>query len=368
MGGGAGVSAIGLLVAAIGGAMAAAGAVAAEPGPLSSPPLTTAQLAGQRVVHGFSGAAPGPDLVARIRRGEVGGVIIMGANVRSPTQLRRLTDRLQAIPRPASLDAPLLVMIDQEGGAVRRIHGAPERSASAIGRQGPAVAARAGLAAGRLLAASGVNVNLAPVVDVGDPGSALGRVGRLFGAAPAAVSIHALAFERGQRRAGILGTAKHFPGLGAAAVNTDDAPVTISASRAHLRSRHMRPFAAMIAHGVPLVMTSSAIYSGLHPGTPALLSARVVRGELRNRLGFGGVVITDALDTPALAATGSADRVTSRAAAAGNDLLLYISEARGARAAQVLRAELVSGRQSRVRAHEHLGRVMELRRRLAASD
>ena len=165
---------VALLVAGV-----AAGAPPA-PAPAAAA-LGPAQLAGQRRVFGFSGTEPPPALVRRIRRGEAGAVVLFSANVPSPSAARSLVARLQAVPRPPALDVPLLVMIDQEGGLVRRLDGPPTRRASEIGQAGPAAARAAGRATGRFLAGVGVNVDLAPVADVARPGSFLEDTGRAFG-------------------------------------------------------------------------------------------------------------------------------------------------------------------------------------------
>lgn len=325
---------------------------------------SVAQLAGQRMVYGFSGTTPPADLVRRIRRGEAGAVIIMGGNVASRAALRHLTARLQAIPRPAAVDEPLLIMVDQEGGQVRRIVGPPGRSAAQMGDAGPRSTRAAGVATGRMLRAVGVGVDLAPVADVARPGSALSRFGRIFGATPARVSRSAVAFADGLRTGGAMATAKHFPGLGAARVNTDDAPVTIHRSATQMRRVDMRPFEALIAHRVPLVMTTAAIYPAFDRGTPALLSRRIVTGELRDRLGFAGVVVTDALDTPALAPVGGDGAVAVRAAGAGNDLMLNIGFGRSVAGANGIAAALRSGRLKEDEARASLRRILALRARL----
>lgn len=338
------------------------GSPAASPaGHAAHPAPSVRQLAGQRIVVGFPGTRPPAWLVRSIRRGDTGGVILMGANVANRSALARLTAQLQAISRPASVDEPLLIMVDQEGGAVRRIAGPPVLSAARMGAGDPRVTRAAGRSAGRMLRSLGVTVDLAPVADVAGPESALAREGRTFGRQPRRVARHAVAFAAGLRAAGVLATAKHFPGLGAARVNTDQAPVSIRRSAAVLRRVDAQPFAALIAHDVPLVMTSAAVYPALDPGRPALLSAAVVRGELRGRLGFAGTIITDALDTPALAAVGDDRTVAVRAAQAGNDLLLYIDPVRGATAADALAVALADGRLDRRAARVSFARVMALR-------
>jgi beta-N-acetylhexosaminidase len=323
--------------------------------------LTPGQLAGQRVVTGFSGYRAPPDLLRRIRRGKVGGVILFAQNVSSRTQVARLVRRLQSVPRPNALDEPLLVMVDQEGGPVRRIPGPPRRSAAEIGATGRlSVARRAGRAAGRNLRAANVNVNLAPVSDVARPGSAMEREGRAFGRRARKVARFAGAFAAGLRRTGVLATAKHFPGFGAARANTDLTRVTIDTPRKRLRRVDERPYRALFQRGLRLVMLSTAIYSALDPGTPAAFSRPIARGELRRRLGFRGVSMTDALGTPATAPYGSPPQVAVRAARAGVDLMLYSSYSSAKAAARTLARAIQRGRVRRSRAS--VRRILEVRR------
>ena len=327
--------------------------------------LTPAQLAGQRVVAGFSGYSPPRNLLRRIGRGKVGGVLLFGHNVKSRRQVRRMVGRLQSVRRPPALDEPLLVMVDQEGGPVRRIPGPPRRSAAAIGATGRVGAARkAGRAAGRNLRAARVNVNLAPVADVARPGSAMERERRAYGRRPRKVARFAGAFASGLRTTGVLATGKHFPGFGAARANTDNTRVTIHTPRKRLRAVDERPYRALFRRGVRLVMLSTAIYPALHPGVPAAFSRRIARGELRRRLGFRGVSMTDALGTPATAPFGGPAQVGVRAARAGVDLLLYASYAAGKAGARGLARAIRRGRIHRSRVQASVRRILEVRRSL----
>ena len=345
-------------------AVAAAGVGGAEAGSAVRD-LTPGQLAGQRIVTGFSGYRAPDDLLRRIRHGKVGGVILFAQNVRSARQVARQVRRLQSVPRPPAVDQPLLVMVDQEGGPVRRIPGPPRRSAAEIGATGRVnTARRAGRAAGRLLRSARVNVNLAPVADVARAGSAMEREGRAYGRRPGKVARFAGAFASGLRQTGVLATGKHFPGFGAARANTDLTRVTINTPRKRLRSVDERPYRALFRRGVRLVMLSTAIYTALDPGTPAAFSRRIARGELRRRLGFRGASMTDALGTPATAPFGSPPQVAVRAARAGVDVMLYSSYPTAKAAARTLARAIRHGRVHHSRAEASVRRILEVRRSL----
>jgi beta-N-acetylhexosaminidase len=351
------------LVLALAVAAGCAGAASPRREAPALPPVTPAQLAGQRLVFAFSGTRVPPELERRIRRGEAAGVILFGGNIASRPALRRLTRDLQAIPRPPGLQAPLLVMIDQEGGLVQRLDGPPGASASAMGRMAPGAVRTLGRATGRLLRSVGVNVDLAPVADVARPGSAIGGQLRSFGPDPARVGLLASAFASGLADAGVAATAKHFPGLGSSAETTDEAPVRITLPRARLRAVDLAPYADLVRARVPLVMLATAVYPALDR-RPAALSRIVVRGELRTRLGFRGVTVTDALDTPALAPFGGPAAAAAAAAAAGSDVILMGSYAQSVRAAAALQAGLRSGRLREEPFRDAVARILALRARL----
>jgi beta-N-acetylhexosaminidase len=342
-------------------AAAAADRPAPATAPSAAPALTLRQLVGQRMVFAYDGLVPPADLRRRIARGEAAGVILFARNVRSAAQVRATVRGLQAIRRPAGLRAPLLVMADQEGGPVRRIPGAPRRAAADVRDAG---AARAdGRAAARTLRAAGVTMDLAPVADVPRPGAALERERRTYRRPAANVAALAGAFAAGLRAGGVRATAKHFPGFGAAGVNTDVSPARIPTPLATLRSVDARPFAALIAAGVDAVMLSTAVYPALDP-RPAAFSRRWVTGELRGRLRFRGVTIADDLDTPAVRHHGSVGRRALLAVRAGVDLPLFAGgHAVGARAADGLLAAARAGSVSRAELERGARRVLALRAR-----
>lgn len=312
--------------------------------------LTLAQAAGQRLVFPYAGSRPPRALERRIRRGEAAGVILFARNIRGSAALRRTIDRLQRLPRPKGLDAPLLVMVDQEGGRVRRLPGSPVHGAGATPSR---AAARAnGRAAARTLRAAHVNVDLAPVVDVARPGSAIDREGRTYGRDAAAVAARAGAFADGLRAGGVAPVLKHFPGMGAATVNTDDAPARITRPLAELRRVDLEPYREILgspSRGIraPAVMVATAVYPSLDP-RPAAFSSRWVGGQLRGRLGFTGVVMTDDLQTPAVTRFGTPAQLAYFAARAGVDMPLFAKTyTAGARAAAGLQDAVRAGALSR---------------------
>ena len=275
--------------------------------------LSLVQQVGQTLILRFAGTEA-PGYVRRaLRQRRVAGVILFRDNVVSPDQLRSLTGALRrAGGQP-------VVAVDQEGGDIRIIPWAPPFSSAPAQASAGTVAADA-RAAARALRDVGITVSLAPVADVPSvPSAAL--AGRSFGSDPGAVAAAVRAAVAGWRQGGVAATAKHFPGLGGAQVNTDDAPATVTRTAAALDAVDLRPFRAAVEAGVPLVMVGHARYPGVDGARIASQSPAVI-GLLRGRLGFHGVIVTDSMEAAASLATGSIEQVSQRALEAGADLLL----------------------------------------------
>lgn len=326
--------------------------------------LPPGQLAGQRMVAGFEGAKPPRALRKAIRLGRIGGVILFSDNLPDRQAARRLTRRLQAIPRPERLRRfPLLIMVDQEGGLVKRLSGAPKSSAGGMGRRGPAYARRQGLLTGRNLRNVGINMNLAPVLDVARPGGDILATDRAFGMTVRRVSRTAIPFAEGLEAAGVASTAKHFPGLGMIRLNTDFAVQRVRLGRARLRRIDEAPYRPFTATGGDAVMVGTAIYTAFG-SRPAAFNRRIVRGELRGRIGFDGVTITDALGTVAATAFGGPRKTSVAAARAGVDLLLFGDLAFPLRGQLALRNRLVDGSLGLAGFRGSVDRILRLRVRL----
>jgi beta-N-acetylhexosaminidase len=330
--------------------------------------LSSLQLAGQRVIYSYSGLTVPAALLQAITAGQAAGVIFFGGNISSPAQIASVVNQLVAAQQASPVAAPLLLMTDQEGGEVRRLPGAPAMSEKQIGASAhPAAAARtAGAGAAQNLSGVGMNVNLAPVLDVYyQAGNFIDQFQRSYSSQVSVVTECGQAFITAQQQAGVAATAKHFPGLGSAATSqdTDAGPVTLDVSLSGLRGRDEVPYPAAIAAGVKLVMASWAIYPALDATHPAGLSTAWVQGELRGRLGFGGVTITDAIEAGALTAFGSYGQRAVLAAQAGMDLLLCSAQdpGEGQSVTSALASALESGQLGSTSFNAAVSRVTALR-------
>jgi beta-N-acetylhexosaminidase len=335
-----------------------------QPSPASL--LSPRQLVGERLVAGFPGTTvPGP-LRQMVRRGELAGVILFEANLRSRAAGRHLVAELESIRRPAGLRDPLLVMVDQEGGQVKRLDGPPSASARQMGAAGAAASRAQGEATAANLRRVGINVDLAPVLDVARPEGTIAATDRGFGSTTAAVEAAALPFAAGLQAAGVAATAKHFPGLGMAVENTDFAVQRVDLTKQTLRAVDERPYRRFVAAGGKLVMLSTAIYPAFSP-KPAAFARSIATGELRQRIGFDGVSITDALESVAVRDFGGPASAALAAATAGTDLLLFADYRAAAGAGRALLRRLRSTPAARGAFVASARRVLRLRRSLPAS-
>jgi beta-N-acetylhexosaminidase len=328
-----------------------------------APALPLAQLAGARIVAGFNGTAPPAALREGIRAGHVAGVVLYAENLPTRAAARRLIAGLQSIPRPPAMRDPLLILVDQEGGLVKRIDGAPFHSAEEIGQRGAAFARREGRRTARNLRSVGVNVDIAPVLDVPRPGSPIAETHRGYGTSPAAVSVIGVAFAEGLQAGGVAATAKHFPGFGAAMDDSDVEVSRIGLSKARLRAVDEVPYRRYASAGGDLVMVAAATYPAFSE-RPAAFSRALVSGELRQRLGYRGTVMTDALDTVSVAAFGDPAQTGPAAARAGCDLLLFTEPGPAEAARRSLVRQLRAGSLDARQFEESARRVLDLRAEL----
>lgn len=267
-------------------------------------------------------------LTAALRQNPPGGVILFDRNVDGTTQnfsssasLKELTAQLRALTV-----APLLIAVDQEGGKVRRLKerdgfpGFP--AAEELGKCGPEQCAASAAAMAELLAEHGINLNLAPVADLRlNPASPIiARYGRSFSSDPTCAADCCRAFIEAHRRCGVACCLKHFPGHGSAKGDTHLGFVDISEDWQEIE---LEPYRLLIRDGLAdAVMTAHVVHRGLEPeGLPASLSPAVTT-LLRQRLGFGGLLITDDLQMKAVTAQYGYKEAVRWAVLAGADMLI----------------------------------------------
>jgi beta-N-acetylhexosaminidase len=286
--------------------------------------MSLAERVGQLFMVGFDGTEVTPDLKAWMATYGWGGVIIFDRNVESPAQLLTLTRGLQAAVR-ARGHTPLLIAVDQEGGRVARLK-APFTafpSMAMVGQTGTAqLASRVGEAIAAELAAVGINVDMAPVLDVrSNPANTV--IGdRAFSSDPQGVARLGTAFMHGMHAAGVLAVGKHFPGHGDTLLDSHVALPVCERTVAQLNACELLPFQAVIAAGLEAIMTAHVIYQAWDSCLPATLPSLILTGILRGKMGFQGVIISDDLGMAAVAETMPWEEVPVQALRAGVDLLL----------------------------------------------
>lgn len=321
-------------------------------------------LIGARLAVGIPGPDATEEVVERLGATRAQTLVVFSRNFASPEQfvglLRRLEERLTR---------RFLVMVDHEGGRIIRFGAGVTRFADAmtVGRAAaPDAVERQGRTEAEELRRLGVHVNLAPCVDVLVDGSDPVIGDRSYGRDPARVSQLSAARIRGLQSGGVAACAKHFPGLGAVQRDPHQTLPTIGLDRDAMRAAHLPPFAAAIEAGVAMVMSSHVCYPllGDPPGLPATFSPSLIRGLLREAMGFDGALLTDDLEMGALRAFGAIADSCIRATEAGHDLLLICSDLAAAEASCVaLRGAYRSGRLSRAELEASVARLERVRRR-----
>ena len=281
--------------------------------------LPLKKLVGQTIVGKMGDGGPDKTMLKQVRQGELGNLIVLPHDA---TSLERNVARVQKAAREGG-NPPLPIMINQEGGYVKRLPGPPNMSPNELGRSGDANAAKAeGHSTGGFLANLGVNVNLAPLLDVSLPRTADTIASRTYGPDESKVAELGTGFIEGLQGAGVAATAKHFPGLGLSTVDTDFGRSSVVATPAE-QAAALAPFKAAIDAGVDLVMVSTAVYPNLGSQSPAALANTIVDGQLRNRFGFKGPIITDDLEARSITDLTTSERAAVSALRAGDDLLLF---------------------------------------------
>lgn len=352
---------------------AAAGRAATTPSatasPIPSPALPLDMAIGQVTIVSTGGTTISPGLRHLILDDKVGAVLLFRSNFGDAAGLLRWTHGLLALGRQAALPAPLMVMVDEEGGSVMQVRDgvAPLDSAMSLGRRGTQAVRRAVAANASGLRGLGVGLDLAPDADLRtNPADAV--IGdRSFGSDPAVVGPLVAASVAGLHDAGVGATLKHFPGLGGSPGNPHIAVPTDPVAAVTWRAHAERSFAAGIAAGADCVMVTAVAVPSLDPsGTPAMFSGPII-GLLRHEMGFGGVIVTDSLSMGGVQALHQLPESGVLALQAGADWIMLGNgdPAFEEHAIGAMRAGVTGGRISGNQVQQSARRVIALRQRWA---
>jgi len=328
--------------------------------------MTLDEKIGQMFQVRVSGDEMNDSIRELIETQHIGGIIYFqyNGNLNDPVRSARFSNDLQACAMGTDgKGIPLLLSTDQEGGRVTRITGGcdfPGNMGLGAARS-ELVAQQAAAVMGREIRAVGAQMDLAPVLDVNNnPANPVIGV-RSFGEEPGLVSDLGRAYVRGLQSAGVLATAKHFPGHGDTHVDSHTGLPVVDYDFTTLDTVHGRPFRETIAAGLDAVMTAHIVVNCLDPERPATLSPAVIDGYLRGSLGFDGVVMTDSMGMAGITSGYSIEDATVMAVNAGVDLLSLPPDLD--RAIAALKAAVQSGEIPESRIDQAVARILRLKQR-----
>lgn len=288
--------------------------------------MTDEELLAQIFMFGWAGEQPSKEVTAWVEERFLGNIKIFGWNTDNTEKVAEAVNFLQKKAENGRFKIPLFVATDQEGGMIRHIKGLTSETPGnlAIGASAvPADAYYSGYYIARELAALGINMNFAPTVDLYTNHESTVIGPRSFGEDPEAASVLGAAFAAGTRDAGVLATAKHFPGHGDTSLDSHGRLPVIDIDSETFYSRELVPFKALIAAGIPAVMSAHLSFPGITGSyEPATFSRHLLKTVLREQLGFKGMVVTDdIMMNGATQYAGSVSKAVELAIMAGNDII-----------------------------------------------
>jgi beta-N-acetylhexosaminidase len=334
------------------------------------PQISLRQKIGQMVMVGFNGLALGDSIVADLSQRNLGGVILMGANIQSSSQLSQLTSQLKQ-----KGTSPLFISTDEEGGNVARL-------GKSNGYESTYTAYQLGtifnsvdstrMTAAKIagwLSKAGINIDFAPVADVNvNPNSpAIGRYQRSFSSSPTDVAKYAGIFVEELNKKNVVSVLKHFPGHGSAMSDSHLGFTDITNTWA---DSELVPYKILIGSGFSqMVMAGHLFNSNLDSLYPASISNKIVTGLLRNKLGFAGVVITDDMTMGAISNNYDFDEAIELAINAGVDILLYVTNLNNSgsiprQVIDIVEQKVKAGKITEARIDESYNRIMTLKQKL----
>ena len=319
----------------------------------------------------FMAGMPGPRLdagtVSLIRDRGLGGIILFKRNIVDPLQVAALCNNLQETAMKYH-GIPLFLAVDQEGGRVARLREPftcfPGNSAIAGGPNSEEMAAQFGRVTATEMRLVGLNMNMAPVLDVPKGPVDKHLDGRTFGEDQGQVGRLGRIVIKTLQENGVMAVGKHFPGLGKARLDPHQPLPTLETEKKEIETVNLPPFQDAIGEGVSAVMTSHALYPSLDAHHPATLSYPILTELLRGRMGFQGLIVTDDLEMGAIKEEQGVAEGAVKAFEAGNDILLICENQRLVRdAMDKVRNQLLANEALLPRLHESVSRVMAAKKK-----
>lgn len=321
---------------------------------------------GQLFLVGFDGPGLNPEIKDLIKNYQIGGIIYFSRNIENPAQIAELSNELQTEALRSGAEIPLFIAVDQEGGNLRRIKDISYFPANKLlGRKDdPELMAKIGRIIGSELKNLGININLAPVLDVNNNPNNQVIGDRSFGGDPKLVARLGRAYIKGLQAADTAAAAKHFPGHGDTVSDSHTELPTINHPRNRLDRVELYPFKKAIEVGVDMIMTAHIYFPAIEKevGLPATLSKAVLTDLLREDLAFEGLIITDDLEMEAVAANFNTAEAAVQTIEAGSDLILIAhSYQKQKRAIEAVLKAVKSGRISEKRIDQSLKRILKVK-------
>ena len=332
--------------------------------------MTLEEKVGQLLVIGVEGTSFSEEMDNLIRNYHVGGVIIMGRNVGTTTEMLQLINDIKKANGPNK--SPLFLSVDEEGGRVSRLPiGIPKLPTSEnIGRlNDESLNYRTGVYLAKVLNEFGYNMNFAPVLDVNSNSRNPVIGDRSFGSDPTQVAQLGISTMHGMMDNGIIPVVKHFPGHGDTVVDSHKALPKVETTLETLRSVELVPFKKAIEEGADAVMVAHILFPALDPDYPSSMSKVIITGLLRNEMQFEGVVITDDLAMGAIVSNYAVPEAAVQSFIAGSDLLLVVSNYKEQlNTFNALIKAIETGEIAEQRLNESVKRILTLKEKYSVSD
>lgn len=323
--------------------------------------MTTSQKIGQMLMGGFSGTSMSSSLKTAIEEFNLGNVIYMGANVSNPSTISKMSNDIQSTMINTN-GISAFISTDQEGGRVARLTNGATHFISnmAMGAtNNETYTYQQGLACGLELKHYGINMDLAPVLDVNNNADNPIIGIRSYSDNPILVATYGTNMIKGLKGANVIACSKHFPGHGNTSVDSHYGLPTITTSKDELYQIELAPFISSIQNGIDSIMTTHIIFSAIDSNYPATLSEKVLTELLRNELGYDGLILTDGMEMDAIAKYfGTVEEAAVLAVKAGVDMLLYTSLSGPRKAHSAILKAVNSGEISIERINESVKRII----------